>query len=335
MRPYGSDRVRVADDGTIEVSSRFPKSGWVARTPKTLTRRERPGTAVLWDDECYEVIDLVAMQQGVRYVLAPWNDAESMRVTSRYDEEAETARAAERADVIRREKQRRIVNALAIFSGHLPGPVQQHLAHEVNVNAPRLTIASVAFEWAIIIATALYCGSRMLAESPVPMALAIFAGFLALDGTIRFKLAFIDGRPSGSIFGVLAYAAYAALAGKKEPKRAGEAVKSLREFSPEEELMHSFHVREPLVTLLPAVEQRRIAAKFDYDYRRTALKMALGILAVAIVGVIASLSSRAWVSLGVAVILGLEQIVRIAQLHQRPVGSFLALFARPLVRKFL
>jgi hypothetical protein len=335
MRPYGSDRIRVADDGTIEVLSRLPKSGWVARTPKTLTRRERPGTAVLWDDDCYEVVDVVVLQQGVRYILAPWNDAESMRLTSRYDEEAEAARAAERVDVIRREKQRRAVNFLAIFTGHLPGSVQQKLAYEVNVDAPRLTIVSVLFEWAIIVAIAMYCVSRLLELEPLPMKPALFAFLLGLDGTNRFKLAFVDGHPSGSIFGLLAYAIYAAFAGKKEPVRTGEAVPKLREFSPEEQLVHSFHVREPLVTLLSPAEQQRIAAKFDYDHRRTATKVALGILGVAIVGVITSAPAHAWIPLGVASILGIEQIVRIPQFPQRPVGSFLAIFARPLIRKFL
>lgn len=335
MRPYGSDRVRVAEDGTIEVSSLHPKSGWVARTPRTETRRPRPGTAVLWDDGCYEVVDVVVMQQGVRYLLEPWNDAESMRVTSRYDAEAEAARTAERLDVIRREKQRKTVNFLAIFTGHLPGPVQQKLAHELNVDAPRLTIVSVLFQWAVIIAIALYCASQLLKMEPLPMRWALFAGFLGIDGTIRFKLAFVDGRACGSIFGLLAYAIYAAVTGKKQPVRAGEAAPHLREFSPEEQLMHSFYVREPLVTLLPPAEQQRIAQKFDYDYRRTAMKMALGILAVAIFGVIVSASAHTWISLGVASILGVEQIVRISQFGRRPVGSFLAIFARPFVRKFM
>lgn len=335
MRSYGSDRVRVAEDGTIEVSSLHPKDGWVARTPRTETRRERPGTAVLWDDDCYEVVDAVVMQQGIRYVLAPWNDAESMRVTSRYDNESEAARTAERLDVIRREKQRKTVNFLAIFTGHLPGPVQQKLAHELSVDAPRLTIVSVVFEWAVIIAIALYCASQLLKLEPLPMKPALFAAFLALDGTVRFKLAFVDGRACGSLFGVLAYAIYAAVTGKKEPVRVGEATPKLREFSPEEQLIHSFYVREPLVTLLPPAEQQRIAEKFDYDYRRTATKMALGILAVAIFGAIVSVSSHTWISLGVALILGIEQIVRIPQFPRRPVGSFLGFFARPLLRKFL
>jgi hypothetical protein len=63
--------------------------------------------------------------------------------------------------------------------------------------------------------------------------------------------------------------------------------------------------------------------------------MALGVLGTAIVGVIASVSSGAWISLGVAALLGIEQIVRIPQLQRRPVGSLLSIFARPLVKKFL
>jgi hypothetical protein len=335
MRAYGSDRIRIADDGNIELSSRLPKSGWVARTPKTLTRRPRPGTAVLWEDDCYEVVDMLVLQQGVRYTLVRWPEAESMRVTTRYDEEAEAARAAELHDVARREKQRRVANFFAIFTGHLPGSVQQKLAHEVNVDAPRLTIASVVFEWAVVASIVFYCVSRVMAQEPLPMGPALFAGFLGLDGLIRFKLAFLDGRPSGSLFGILAYAVYALFTGKREPKRIGEATPKLREFSAEEQLTHSFHVREPLVTLLPPAEQARIAERFDFDYRLTATKMAVGILVVAIVGVIASFSSHAWISLGVAILLGVEQIVRIPQLDRRPVGSLLGIFARPLVKKFL
>ncbi|HEY2093185.1 MAG TPA: hypothetical protein VGJ81_14980 [Thermoanaerobaculia bacterium] len=335
MRAYGSDRLRIADDGKIELSARLPKSGWTARTPQTLTRRPRPGTAVLWEDGCYEVVDILVLQQGVRYTLRRWPDAESMRVTTRYDEEAEAARASELRDAARRVKYRRVANFFAIFTGHLPGSVQQKLAHEVNVNAPRLTIASTVFEWAVVASIVFYCVSRVMAEEPVPMALALFAGFLGLDGTIRFKIAFLDGRPSGSLFGMVVYAVYALFTGNKEPKRSGEATPKLREFSAEEELMHSFHVREPLVTLLPPAEQGRIAERFDYDHRATATKMAIGILVVAFVGVIASISSHAWISLGVAIVLGVEQIVRIPQLGRRPVGSLLGIFARPLIRKFL
>jgi hypothetical protein len=174
-----------------------------------------------------------------------------------------------------------------------------------------------------------------MAQEPLPLGPALAATFLALDGMIRFKLAFLDGRPSGSLFGVLAYAVYALFAGKKEPKRAGEAIPKLREFSAEEQLLHSFHVFEPLVTLLPPAEQARIAERFDYDHRRTATKMALGILVVAIVGVIASVSSHAWMSLALAILLGVEQIVRIPQLDRQPVGSLLGIFARPFVRKFM
>ena len=54
MTPYGSDRVRV-DGERIVLSSRLPK-GWTARVERTLTSAEFPGTAVLWDEQYFEVI---------------------------------------------------------------------------------------------------------------------------------------------------------------------------------------------------------------------------------------------------------------------------------------
>src|SRR5260221_6302750 len=137
MRPYGSDRIRLTDDGTIELSSRVPKNGWAPRVAKTLIRMHRPGTAVLWDEECFEVIDAVVMPQGVRYLLVPWRDEETMRLTSRYDEEAESAREAERRDASRREKYPRTPHFLGTFTRHLPGSAQQRAAADVEIAPPR------------------------------------------------------------------------------------------------------------------------------------------------------------------------------------------------------
>ena len=60
MRAYGSDRIRPLDDGAVVLSCRLPKAGWTARVEKTLTRSEHPGTAILWDDAYYEVVELCA-----------------------------------------------------------------------------------------------------------------------------------------------------------------------------------------------------------------------------------------------------------------------------------
>jgi hypothetical protein len=348
MRAYGSDRIRVTDDGTIELSSRVPKNGWEPRVAKTLIRMQRPGTAVLWDEECYEVVDAVMMAQGMRYLLAPWRDEETMRLTSRYDEEAESARAAERRDAIRREKYRRTANFLGIFTGHLPGSVQQRLAHEYNIDAPRLTMLSTLPQWIAVTAIVLVAVDRTLGQQgPLPLPWFLLAGYVALDSTIRFKLAFVDGRATGSIFGLIAYAIYYGLAPNRKAlvnpmeERRGEST-PIREYSAEEQQQHALHVREPLLTLLSVADQRRIAQRFDYDHRRTATNVAIGILIVAIIGIVTSINTiaatpriSAWVSLVSAGALAIEQIVRIPRLGTRPVGSFLAPVARLFARRFL
>src|SRR5258706_16040637 len=84
MQAFGSDRVRVADDGRVLLSSRVGK-GWTTRVEKTLTTAEFPGTAVLWSYAYYEVVDAEPLPSGgVRYTLLPWRDAHAMRVVDRY-----------------------------------------------------------------------------------------------------------------------------------------------------------------------------------------------------------------------------------------------------------
>jgi hypothetical protein len=340
MRAYGSDRIRIADDGTIELSCRVAKDGWQPRTPPTLTRRERPGTAVLWEEECWEVVDVAELQPGVRYTMSRWRDDETMRFTSRYDEEAEGVRTAERRDAIRREKHRRTANLLGIFTGHLPGPVQQRLGHEWNINAPRLTIVSTVPEWIAAGSIVWLWADRALQQlGPPAIGWALLGGYLMLDATIRFKLAFIDERACGSLFGWIAYALWYPFASKENAVKPTESRRGegtlIREFPPEEQLQHSLHVREPLLTLLSPAEQARIAARFDYDYRRTARKVAIGILVVAAIGIVSSLRAEAWLSLATAAIIAVEQAVRISRLAERPVGSFLGVLVRPFARKFL
>ena len=78
MLTYGSDRSRTAG-GKVILQSSYSK-GWTARTTKTASRGEHPGTAVQWGEETFEVISAdVLPAGGVRYVLAPWPDNEAIR----------------------------------------------------------------------------------------------------------------------------------------------------------------------------------------------------------------------------------------------------------------
>src|SRR6185436_7440513 len=137
MTSYGSDRVRV-DGERIVLSSRLPK-GWTARVARTLTSAEFPGTAVLWDEQYFEVVAAQSLPHGVRYTLEPWPDPHAMRVTARYDEASEAALAAEWRAAIAREKKRKTAGALALLAGHLPAIVQERLGAELGVLAARLT----------------------------------------------------------------------------------------------------------------------------------------------------------------------------------------------------
>ena len=79
MLTHGSDRARQAGDKVI-LHSAIAK-GWTPRVAKTLTSAEHPGTAVLWEEQFYEVIEATPQQSGgVRYVLASWRDDQTIRV---------------------------------------------------------------------------------------------------------------------------------------------------------------------------------------------------------------------------------------------------------------
>src|SRR2546423_137213 len=107
MQTFGTDRVRVADDGRFLLSSRLDK-GWQPRVPKTMTKSEFPGTAVLWEAAYYEVVESESLPGGgVRYTLEPWREQHAMRVVDRYDAESEAARLGEHRLAIRRETGRR------------------------------------------------------------------------------------------------------------------------------------------------------------------------------------------------------------------------------------
>ena len=46
---------------------------------KTLTSAEFPGTAVLWEERYFEVVEARAGEGGVGYVLEPWQEMHVMR----------------------------------------------------------------------------------------------------------------------------------------------------------------------------------------------------------------------------------------------------------------
>ena len=331
MQAFGSDRVRTGDGEQIILSSRLPK-GWIAGNPKF------PGTAVLWEERYFEVVAVEDLTQGgVRYVLEPWRDHHVMRVTDRYDAEWEAQRADEHRKNLQREAGRKSANFLGLFTGHLPAIVQEHLASELGILAPRLTLLSILGTYVVIAAIVLLYVSAMMRSEAFPPLLAIVFACLAIESAIRFLICWTQARPIGSTIGFVVYALVHFITGRgpsplHDEKGHGVTISGA---PPEVARQDSFKVREAFVTLLTPAEQSRVAERFDYDYRRESAMVAITLLVIAAVGMISSYVRGVLIALVVAAALGAEQIVRLAAFRRGPAASVLRFVVRPFVRKLL
>jgi hypothetical protein len=340
MQAYGSDRVRAGDGERVELLSRIAKA-WTPRAPKTLTTAEFPGTAVLWEERYFEVISAEPLPQGgVRYVLEPWPDMHAMRTIDHYDDAHETQRLAEYRAQLARETKRKSANALAVLAGHLPAAVQEEIGRELGIIATRLTIVSALGVYAVVIGLALRIVSDIMANSPLPAPLLIATGYLFVETSFRFFVAWMTGRPAGSAIGVLSYLIYyysvADRARAVSPfAREKGMVVTITETPPDRAVTDSLVMREALVTLLSPADQGRVAARFGYDYRHQSSLIAILILFFAAIGVATSLHRGAVISLIAASVIAAEQIYRLVILRNRPAGSILGIAARPFVRKLL
>jgi len=347
MLTHGSDRARRIGEKLI-LQSAISK-GWTARTPKTLTHAEFPGTTVLWDEQYFEVIEAAATQSGgVRYVLAEWSESHTIRTLEHYDAESEALRIAdyERA---RRQRRTSLMSHLSgMFLGYLPAPVQMHLENELGVRASRMTLLSC-------IPALVFLGIAILARvdatmrqqlSPVPTLLWPILYLFAFESGIRFFVAMSQGRPMGSSIGVIGYAIYHRLSSKRDrlPPAIGGRGDSVAFTAPTEDvaLRGSFEVKEPLLTLLTPAEQNQLAERFGFDYRRQAFGVAWIILACAALGTITSFleldksgSVTSLLSMFIAGGLVLEQALRLHALRRGPAGSIFGVVVRPLVRNLL
>lgn len=347
MRAYGSDRVSAADDGTIELLCRLPKEGWNARVEKTLTSSEHPGTAVWWDEAWYEVISARPFANGVRYLLAPWREEHTIRVTQSYDAASEELRAEERRKAAQRQRSRVVVALGAVITGHLPSNVQERIASELGTNAPRLTIISTLPEL-IAVALVLDSGvrSRLYQTPGVPLWLAFFAGYLGLDAAIRFAAAFLESRPAGSVFGLVGYAIFYFLNPRRRalppPLIVDRPAEMVTAAAPELTTDDSIAMWQPFLGLLAPADQRRLEERHGFDYRASSMQTAIVILLFSLLGVMTSLHTlsidvrtSAVLSLVTAGLLAAEQLYRIVRLRTRPAGSVLRFLVRPFVRKLL
>ena len=346
MQPHGSDRLRVTEEQRIVLSSRFDK-GWVARVAKTLTSPEHPGTAVLCDDEYYEVVEASAQPQGgVRYVLAPWREEHAIRVADRYDEQSEARRIAEHAAEAKRRKQAGAASLLGIFAGHLPAIVQERMAFELGLLAARMSLLSLlppmgAAAWIVYSQVGAFMAGRSIS-----VRLIAIAAFLLFESVIRFLIVFSQSRPIGSTIGMLLYLLAYAFGPRDRMTSPFAASKGMGTFTipPEEDqkLRDEMTMKAAYATLLTPAEQQRLAARFGFDYRQHAYGITVVLLLAGIVGVWSSIATlrhgggiTTVLSLLVAGALAVEQLVRLVTLRRGPAGSILGVFVRPMMKRLL
>jgi hypothetical protein len=339
MTPFGSDRVHV-DGERIVLSSRLPK-GWTPRVARTLTSAEFPGTAVLWEERYFEVVDAEALPQGaVRYTLEPWLEHHAMRVTARYDAESEVALAAEWRAARVHEQKRTTANALALLTGHLPAAVQNHLGTELGVLPARLTMLSLLSALALIAVIVGYAVNSYMEQRGLPAWTVPVTFYLLFESALRFLICWTQHRPAGSALGGIAYILYWLVTGARAEASPFATARGhaapIRTAAPEErQQSDAFLLGEPLATLLPATDQWRLRERYGYDYRRLSGKVAAFLLAVAMLGIVSSLRMGALVSCVVAALLAVEQLVRLAAFARGPQPSILGWIARPLLSKLL
>src|SRR5258708_23310504 len=93
--PPGADRLEAASGGHLVLFSAHDK-GWRPRLAATRLAPDHPGTAVRWEEQIFEVLDVEAGGGGVRYTLALWDERHVIRVAESYDEVNEIRRQQER-----------------------------------------------------------------------------------------------------------------------------------------------------------------------------------------------------------------------------------------------
>ncbi|HEX2836092.1 MAG TPA: hypothetical protein VHW00_24015 [Thermoanaerobaculia bacterium] len=342
MRAYGADRFRMSGERVI-LHSPLVK-GWTPRRARETTHAEFPGTTVLWDEEYYEVIAADALPNGgIRYVLERWNEAHTIRVFEPYDDESEARLLADLRATQKQRATRVVAQLTGIFLGHLPYHAQQRIANNLGVSPFAMTMLST-IPSIVLLGVCAYLFADSLIDktvSPVPIWLWLVALFLFAESLLRSFVALSQNRGIGSLLGAIVYVMLnprEALEGSRDTFDPKVMVRT-----PEVELSDRLTMRGPLLTLLSVEEQRDLAQRYGFDYREHAYVITWILLVGALLGAISSLSTlvyspfrlSALISLVVASVLLIEQIVRLQTLKSGPAPSILAFAARPFARALL
>jgi hypothetical protein len=348
-RALGRDRLGVEAGGRLLLDCDESK-GWRGRSPETPTSVEHPGTALRWEDQFFEVLEVRPRGgEAVQYVLSHWDDRHAMRVVETYSEETEAARSLERADAARRSGRHVTLLLIAPLAGSLPAHVQERLEQDYNVPARRLSLASALPLWIVgWLSLILLMASAVGGAGILPTPVLVFGVYLLAESTARLAVCFLQGRPIGTLAGTLLSEAWRRLprardrAGDRPPVPPQKAVWDV-ESDATQDALDRYHLLEPAAGLLPRDDQIRLSRRFGFDGIRWGrigaifLLVMFGPLAVtSVLGAIAAFEpSDLWKILlfgGVAA----EQVLRLKKLASGQLApSALGLFVRPFARPLL
>lgn len=345
--PIGRDRLDAGEKGTVVLTCAAPKTGWRGRSPATRTSAEHPGTAVRWGDGFFEVVEANAHGAGARYVLAPWDERHAMRVVQSYDEAGEAAREEEQRDVARRSDRHVLLWLVAPVVGSLPGHVQESFEREYNVPARLLSLCSALPLWiAGWVAVILLLAGAMGAPS-LPRPILLFGVYLLAESTARLVVAFLQGRPIGTLVGTLVHEVARRL-GRGAARAAGRPVSeeaSVFDVATEadQDVLDRYHVLEPALGLLPESDQAVLAERFDFDRVKWGRVSAIFLLVMfgpfaltCLLGALVVFEPIDLLKIAVFGGIVLEQVRRLARLRAaRTAPSVFGVLVRPLARPLL
>jgi hypothetical protein len=151
----------------------------------------------------------------------------------------------------------------------------------------------------------LWIVSGIMSGTPRPLPVYLVTGYLFVESSFRFVVAWLIGRPIGSPAGTLAYLLYYVTAAGRTravspfARERGMQV-PISETPEERKASDALMMREALVTLLSPADQARVAARFGYDYRHQSSTIAWIILVFALIGVATAVQRGAVISYIVA-----------------------------------
>ncbi|HWS72907.1 MAG TPA: hypothetical protein VN605_12380, partial [Thermoanaerobaculia bacterium] len=253
---------------------------------------------------------------------------------------------AEHAAAETRRKQAAGASLLGIFAGHLPAIVQERMGFELGLLPARMSLLSLLLPMGAVAWIVYSTAAAVMSGHALSLRLIVVAAYLFAESAIRFLIIFTQSRPAGSAIGVLLYLLAYAFGPRDRMTSPFAASKgsSLFTLPPEEDqvLRDELVMKAAYATLLTPAEQQRLAARFDFDYRRHAYGITSVLLITGIVGVVSSMATlrrgggiSALLALLVAGALALEQVVRLVSLRRGPAGSVLGFFVRPLMKRLL